>query len=210
MAPLAPAVQSISGDTLELPNEVNTRANVSVFVVPDWIFDHVMPKNWGVDYMFDSLVLEKRLSLDELATLFFLNSPCQDQYLAKDLCLSRDAMHDFGNDVRVKADEVLSARFNTAIRESFSDRIKAQVTSDLSGIFNETSPPYGFVVSGSKIWLIVKPGFVTLLGNKELRLKFCREYLDTVNKVVSSSGFNSYQELAQTGVFAHYVKELVG
>ncbi len=35
------------------------------------------------------------------------------------------------------------------------------------------------------------------------------EYLDTVNKVVSSSAYDSYQELAQTGVFAHYVSELV-
>ena len=173
-----------------------------VNVIPETMYKYLTTKGLGADFLLSDLVLDERLSLDDIATLIFLNSPVQGEGF--DFPFSTHSVLDALIDLKLPNKENLNAKLQTALSWSFSDRVKNNALSMLNGVYNEASPSYEFIVTGPKIWLIVKSGFLTMLQNPLQRLNIYRDYLNTVRQ---HAPFNY---VAKSGIYARYVREIVG
>lgn len=181
--------------------------SISVFVMPDWIHRYLITKGCVGQNFFNEYVIDQRVCIEDLAALFYLNSDFKVNGGLRNIELSTPdfsmKLREFSN---IQSDETRN-KIQTALSWMYTEGVdkdlKARLT-DNNFVYNETSPPYEFVVLGPEIWLILKSGFMNLLQNPIHRLQFYRDYLTTIGKALP---FNS---VSRTDIFRQYVKDIVG
>lgn len=186
----------------------------SVNIVPDWIYNYLTRSGLGGENLMSNLVLDKRMSTEDIATVLYLNSHTNDT-LSKVTVPPYLWSHcpDIWNEVtsfKIGDQDELNAKIRVARDLAYVEDTRKQVDTRLSTkvdqnnpLCSETSSSYDFVVTGPKIWLIVKPGFLTMMENPKARLDFYRDYLSTVSKVVSM------QSVVALPAYVQYVKEVL-
>jgi len=189
---------------VEAKNKVELRNEYSITIIPDYIYHYLTKKVSGGDQLLNDLTIDQYLSVDDIATLIFLNNPFFLKVQKYGLNLGFNSSIDYLSKTRLSGQGPLDSKIKTALTWSYSDKIKEDTYNSLYGILDETNPSYEFIVTGPKIWLNVKSGFFTMLENPITRLNFYRDYLKTVEKTVL------FACAANTDVFSYYVKEIVG
>lgn len=194
--------------------ETGIREDFTVGVLPGNIYDYLQRKGGSGDLLLSKIFIDENLSVDDLATIFYVNR----QWNISDMIWNKpEGTKPNNSNITIASwiieNEIknmnqpdtprLASKVQSACSWAYSDRIEQDVTRYLSSVCSEASSSYEFVVTGPKIWLIVKSGFITMMRNPTTRLEFYRDYLKTVGKI------SPYGAL-QTDVFAHYVEELVG
>lgn len=185
----------------------------SISVVPDWLYKYLTNKGLGADYLLSDLALDKNLSVEDLAIIIYLNGH-EFRYNHTDTPGAENpfpipalASYHLGDEINRRRpinNERLMARIQSANNYAWTENVRKDVEERLGGICNENQPSYEFLVTGPKIWLIVKTGFLTMLKDPASRLSFYRDYLSTVGKIAPS------RSVAHTAVFFNWVGELVG
>ena len=218
-------VMSPAESSLLTPNATDVRADWSLTVLPYAMYKYLTRKGIGASYLLSDIVLKENLSQEDLAQLFYLNGPAFGEDTASLMGYGCQTGVSDINRFQISGNDVLNAKIRNAINWSFSKSVKDRTDAMLMGpkcadaghmepvpgvvaeenpVYSEASPPYEFLVTGPKIWLTVKSGFLALLKNPVSRLQFYRDYLATIGKVAPQSAVTA------TTVFAHYVKQVVG
>lgn len=182
--------------------EPEMRNSVSVNVIPEYLFKYLTRKGIGADYLLSDLAIDERISTNELATIIYLNTfynNFSDEFASLGLGCIRSEIQ---SRKQVGLD-VINTKIEAALTLSCGKDVEEEVRTLLNPVYNETSPSYDFVVMGTKIWLILKSGFLETLKDPVKSLDFYRDYLRTVGKIAI---FNT---VAQTDVFKQYMKALM-
>lgn len=173
----------------------------SVSVIPEWLYSYLIKRGLSEQFLLEDCVLDERVSVDDLATIILLNSGFVDES-KKGPCLST---YQLTSDIlrnRITGKEDLEVKITAALNLSFSNRLKQELQQSLSAPCDDASLSYDFVVTGPKIWLVVKPGFLSCFEDSVSTLKFYRDYLSAVGQIASIGSVH------QTEVFKWYVREL--
>lgn len=180
----------------------------SVNVIPEHIFRYLTRKGIGADYLISDLVLEDRLSVEEIATVLYLNACAFEETIKNTIRLGHIGLGTGCIESEIRARKLgdkhaLNAKIDAAINLSYGQGVKTEVDRLLNAVCNETSPSYEFVTMGPKIWLIVKAGFLAMLKDPTKRLDFYRDYLKAVGQIAP------FSSVARTDVFSQYVEEML-
>lgn len=194
-----------TGPYVNVGSKMEVRGFKEIYIVPDWIYNYVAKKTIIGEHLLEKCIVDERLSIDDLASIFFLNNKfsCNSEKNAYPKILNQDNMYECFTLVDVLGQEYKS-KVENARNWAYSDRIEQEVMSRLSAVCSETSSTYDFVVSGPKIWLIIKPGFLHTLQNSSKRLDFYRDFIKVIAKIAPT------KDVLNTTVFSNYVEDLIG
>ena len=184
--------------------KIGQQAIFDIAVVPEYLYKYLARKGLGADLMLSQVAIDQRLSTEEIALLIYLNGYDFERSLKHDLWLG---CWNTTEEIRVhkkSSDLVLVAKIEAAFTMSYGQNVQKEADSLFNSVCNETSPSYDFVVMGTKIWLVLKAGFLTAFKDPMKRLQFYRDYIKSVGEITP------FSTVADTSVFSHYVEELLG
>lgn len=194
-------------------SDIKNNDTFTITILPNWLYDQLTHRGIGPGVELDRETLNDRLSIDDIADIYAINSAKMFKVAGQPVQLS------FGDNEGLFTrpaitDEHLLSKIQTAFRLSYQEEVVHRILERLelptntrntpSIAMKEASLPYLFVASGPKIWLIVGSGFLSILQDPSKRLDFYRDYLSTVGNYAPRTS------VMWLDVYRCYVNELIG
>lgn len=192
----------------------------SVMCIPEWTYQYLMKKMIGNDHLLDSVILDEKLSIDDIAVLIYLNCYKTDFYKDNLQLYAGSHLHIGGvyieeieskiNNLIEKQNDKLKSKIKTAMDISSTKEFRKDVKERFTLPFDKYEEMikyekmYDYVVFGTNVWLVIKSGFVNIFNDSYKRLEFYRDYLRTINQI------SNLEFVASTNIFSNYIEELIG
>ncbi len=194
-----------------LSNDVkNEIPGFAINVAPEYIYQYLSKRGIGNDFLITREIVENRLSTEDLATLFYVNRSDLDIEIDKDMWLGTGHFISFIEEMRGVEGSALYNKINHARDLSYNKAVREQIQNNLKAVsdekipqYGETSPSYEFIEMGPKIWLILKPGFLSELKDSKKKMQFYRDYLTAVGVVAPVA------HVVNMNVYSHFVEQLL-